>query len=60
LTPGDVLLLCTDGLTKHLSSKEIVDVVSAEQRPELICQVLIEAANEQGGADNISVVVARM
>jgi serine/threonine protein phosphatase PrpC len=55
---GDVLLLCTDGLTKHISSEEILDVVLAAQRPELICQTLINKANERGGTDNISVTAA--
>jgi serine/threonine protein phosphatase PrpC len=57
LTKGDVLLLCTDGLTKHVSSEEILDVVLAAQRPELICQTLVDKANERGGTDNVSVAV---
>lgn len=57
LMPGDVLLLCTDGLTKHVKSEELMDVVLAVRRPELVCQVLIDKANERGGKDNTSVVV---
>ena len=58
LMPGDALLLCSDGLTKHVKSEELMDVVLAVQRPELICRTLIDKANERGGTDNISVVVA--
>ena len=58
LTQGDVLLLCTDGLTKHVSSDEIRNTVLAAQRPELICMTLVDKSNQGGGTDNISVVVA--
>ena len=54
---GDVLLLCTDGLTNMLSDKEILQAVS-ELRPdsERITSRLIELANNHGGIDNITVI----
>lgn len=54
---GDVLLLCTDGLTNTLSDKEILQAVS-ELRPdaEMITNRLIELANNNGGIDNITVI----
>ena len=54
---GDVLLLCTDGLTNMLSDKEILQAVS-ELRPdsERITSRLIELANNNGGIDNITVI----
>ena len=54
---GDVLLLCTDGLTNMLSDKEILQAIS-ELRPDSdrITSRLIELANNNGGIDNITVI----
>jgi len=59
LEPGDVILLCSDGLTNMLSDARILEIVGA-RCPDLesVCRDLVAAANEQGGRDNISVVVA--
>jgi serine/threonine protein phosphatase PrpC len=57
--PGDVVLLCTDGLTGHLSNDDISHVLAAEQTPAEACRILVEEANGRGGHDNITVVVAR-
>lgn len=56
---GDTLLLCTDGLTKHLSDDRIKQQLSEDDSAEEICQHLVEEANAQGGSDNVTVVVAR-
>ena len=56
----DVFLFCSDGLTTMLSDEEIRDAVSAEQDPQKLCERLVEMANEKGGVDNITVVVARI
>lgn len=59
LESGDVLLLCTDGLTRHVPDQEIAGLL--EQRsPAAACEVLVRAANDQGGSDNTTVVVARV
>jgi serine/threonine protein phosphatase PrpC len=59
LEPGDVLLLCSDGLSDMLVDEEIAAVLAAEGEPESACERLVAAANEAGGRDNITAVVAR-
>ena len=56
---GDVLILCSDGLSGQVRANEIAEVVSTA--PDLIevCKRLIDLANEAGGPDNITVVAAR-
>jgi PPM family protein phosphatase len=54
----DLLLLCSDGLTEHVSDTEIRDVILALRRPELIAKKLVDMANERGGRDNTTVIVA--
>jgi len=56
--PGDVMVLCTDGLTGQLSDAEIAAVVS-RCAPDEAAVRLVEVANERGGPDNISVIVVR-
>jgi protein phosphatase len=57
--PGDLYLLCSDGLSDMLPDETIAELLlSAEGLPELAA-ALIDAANEAGGRDNISVVLAR-
>src|SRR5712692_8831973 len=57
---GDVFLFCSDGLTTMLSDEEIRDAVGAESEPKKLCQKLVDMANDKGGVDNITVVVARI
>jgi protein phosphatase len=57
LLHGDRLLLCSDGLTVTLADDEIRDFVSGGADLDEICGALIDAANDRGGPDNISVVV---
>jgi len=57
LIDGDRLLLCSDGLTGMLGNDEIRDEVAAGSDLDEICRRLIEAANERGGQDNITVVL---
>jgi protein phosphatase len=59
LEPGDVLLLCSDGLTDMVPDERIRDILLAEPNPEEACASLVAEANEQGGKDNITVVLAR-
>lgn len=54
---GDRMVLCSDGLTRHVKSHEIAEIVLAEDDPEVSSQKLIDLANQRGGEDNISVVV---
>ena len=58
LQPHDILILCTDGLTKMLEEQEILDCILASQgSPDEICRQLINAANARGGKDNSTVIV---
>ncbi|MBI3549647.1 MAG: Stp1/IreP family PP2C-type Ser/Thr phosphatase [Elusimicrobia bacterium] len=56
--PGDVLLLCTDGLTKMVSEAEIAKTLSSSPTALSACDSLIAAARAAGGVDNITVVAA--
>jgi len=57
LRPGSVLLLCSDGLHGPVDEDDIVRVLLSET-PDVAAETLIRLANEAGGPDNISVVVA--
>ena len=56
----DILLLCSDGLTRMVTEPEIAGTLQAETDPTKAAEKLIELANERGGADNITVVVVRI
>ena len=56
----DILLLCSDGLTRMVTEPEIAGTLQAEPDPVRAANRLVELANEQGGADNITVVVIRV
>lgn len=57
--PGDTFLLCSDGLTDRVSDREIEEtLVAAEGLWERATQRLIDLANNKGGHDNISVILA--
>ncbi len=55
LAHGDRLLLCSDGLTKMLAD-ERVEAILGGGDPGTACRALVDAANEAGGDDNVSVV----
>jgi serine/threonine protein phosphatase PrpC len=55
---NDIFILCTDGLTNMICDNEISGIVR-ENSPEEACSRLIEAANRQGGDDNITVIVIK-
>ncbi len=59
LESGDVVLLCSDGLSGMLSDDAISEVIRSGRDPEQICRQLVNGANDAGGKDNITVVVAR-
>jgi PPM family protein phosphatase len=58
LAEGDTLLLCSDGLTKHVPDERIAELLGGSG-PESAAQALINAALEGGGSDNVTVIVAR-
>lgn len=57
---GDSLLLCSDGLTGKLEDDEIWRIVQAHRSPQEACEELVRIANERGGEDNITVIIARL
>jgi protein phosphatase len=57
--PGDVYLLCSDGLTGHVSDAEIGGI-ARELSPAQACRLLVHLANLRGGADNCTVIVAQV
>lgn len=56
---GNVLLLCTDGLTDLVSNPEIAAKIVSTSRPQEICDHLVQLALDRGGADNVTVVAGR-
>jgi serine/threonine protein phosphatase PrpC len=59
LKKDDVFLLCSDGLTSLVNDEEIGGVLS-ENKPDDACRKLVDAANQEGGRDNITVVVVKI
>lgn len=51
------ILLCTDGLTNMLDDSALMEIVNREDSPDIRTQALVDGANENGGKDNISVVL---
>jgi len=60
LKAGDRIVLCSDGLARHVRPDEIARLVLADDSPEGATRRLIDLANERGGEDNISVVVIQL
>jgi protein phosphatase len=56
---GSVILVCTDGLTKHVTDEEIAAHLGAMRSADQVCQALLDLALERGGTDNITLVVGR-
>ncbi len=57
--PGDVFLLCSDGLTGMVPEEEILRIVTQTEDLEDACQKLIDAANERGGLDNVTAILVK-
>lgn len=58
--PGDLFLLCSDGLTRELSDEKIRSLLSTAAPLEEHCARLIQAANKAGGHDNITCLLVRV
>lgn len=56
----DILMLCCDGLTRMVTEPEIAGTLQAETDPTKAAEKLVALANERGGVDNITVIVARI
>ena len=59
LQVGDAVLLCTDGLTNHLNDQVLAGALSSKKSSEEIATELVKMANDDGGKDNITVVLAK-
>lgn len=58
---GDVLLLCSDGLSIYVEDEELAQIALQDQlSPAQICEQFVTLANQRGGQDNITVVLARV
>jgi protein phosphatase len=55
--PGDIVMLCSDGLFSMISEEEMAEIISANP-PKEAAEKLIERAKEEGGTDNITIVIA--
>ncbi|MEW6696051.1 MAG: Stp1/IreP family PP2C-type Ser/Thr phosphatase [Bacillota bacterium] len=60
LSPGDKILLCTDGLINHLRPEEIQDIVQGEHDLDSCLKILLDTALERGGLDNITMILVEM
>lgn len=58
LESGDVLLLCSDGLSGPVSDSQIADILCSSSDPDEACACLVSTALKNGGSDNVTVVVA--
>ncbi|HEV3408561.1 MAG TPA: Stp1/IreP family PP2C-type Ser/Thr phosphatase [Gaiellaceae bacterium] len=58
--PGDVFLLCSDGLTTMVGDDEILQALAETESLEEVARRLVKAANRRGGEDNITIVLFRV
>jgi protein phosphatase len=59
LEPGDAILLCSDGLTEMMPDRQIAEILGTTSDAEYACEQLVARANDKGGKDNITAIVAR-
>jgi len=57
--PGDLFLLCSDGLTRELSDAHIQSLLGVDQSLDDLCARLVNAAKKAGGHDNITCLLVR-
>ena len=58
--PGDIYLLCSDGLTGMVPNQHILEIISLTDNPDEACELLVNEANYGGGTDNISALVIHL
>ena len=56
---GNIHLLCTDGLTKHVSDEQIAERLASMTSSKQVCEQLLQDALDAGGTDNITLIVGR-
>ncbi len=57
--PGDILVLCSDGLHGAVEEEDLVSVLSSGRSLESMCELLVQLALDNGGTDNITVILIR-
>jgi len=60
LEPGDRLIICTDGLSGVLTREQLQKIAGDGDDLEAVCRALIDAANQAGGPDNITVAMLKV
>jgi protein phosphatase len=60
LLEGDTILLCSDGLTRMVTDPEIASILETNPDPQKAADRLVELANENGGHDNVTVIVVHL
>ena len=58
--PGDILMICSDGLHGAVEEEDIMTVLSSGRSLESMCDVLVQLALDNGGTDNITVILVRL
>jgi len=56
---GTIVLLCTDGLTKHVSDERIAELLGSMTNAKETCEKLLQEALDGGGTDNITMIIGR-
>ena len=56
---GRVMLLCSDGLTKHVTDEQIAEQLEKMESSEQVCRKLLDMALEGGGSDNVTILIGR-
>ena len=60
LATCDALLLCSDGLTQHVDDERIRHILQRATSAEVACRALVDAANDNGGRDNSTLIVVNV
>jgi serine/threonine protein phosphatase PrpC len=60
LRPNDRIVLCSDGLTRHVKPYEIAQIVADNDDLDIASQAMIDLANDRGGEDNVSVIIVAL
>jgi len=60
LAPGEALLFCSDGLSGMVPDRQIWQIWHTSTSPQDACDRLVEAANQAGGEDNVTVVILQV
>jgi serine/threonine protein phosphatase PrpC len=60
MRPGDIILLCSDGLTKEVPDQRIAAILAETAHPDDLCNRLIGTAKAAGGHDNVTAIVIRV